>query len=1431
MLREWFPIALVCFSSIGLAHAQRADQQVVRAAADRQGFSQAVVEIEVPHPSFLTAENSHKSIQLPGFGAALGRPGTPDLPSKTYWVAIPPGATPVLTVLDAPESLIPGVRPRPFPTEDVRSEDQSDELALGPKVRRSHRSLEDDVIYRGARLYPDAVVRLGEIGVFRDQRYVEVIVTPVRFDPRAGGVRFASRIKLEVRFEGDDGRRTSATRDARFEDVYRRAFVNYAQGTTFRIETAPETRESASPAAPTAGPLYRIKIRQNGVVRLDFTRMTGTGFTTQPISTWKLTNRGLEVPLHVNDVNANDLLDSGDWVQFYGQALDDEPKALLHTSMPDGRDLFTANDFTDENVYFLTTEVGPRSRMATRVGDPVVRTPPTDFEAIAHVETDDAFRPLGGVDPWFWFPTLSNPGTVPNPASRPPDIVPLPGLASGTLPAHVTVRVRGSSEDANIFPDHLSRVTLTTSADALLATNNDDGTFDGRSIYTHSFDWTYPGSGPGLTNPAKVVLEVLPVSPGYSNQAILDWIEIKYRRSFVAAGDTLTFAWPDGDAQFDITGFVAGALPVVYEITGRVSGSGVVDAVRVTGATAPSSGAIRFRMDNDPAITDGTLRRFVVTGATAISVPATPDFQPDTVSSLKDNLTQADLIVMAHPNVLDNPAACSSASLTALLNLRASEGISSKVACIQDVYDEFNDGLPGPVAIKKFLTWVSSTTPGQGWANPKPSFVLLLGDGSFDYKGGTTNGNYVPTQIVFRDEVELGYYASDSLMAAIAGSDSMPELTVGRIPARNVTEANAALDKIRNYDSATPAGNWTRNVVFVSDRGKRDNGVINVTESLMFEQVNDDAEAWMKRPPHTDTKLRYFSDYCMNNVCNQPQMTIAIKNAVNAGAAVMQFEGHSNFNVWSDDRILDQGDTRFDLDDLHNGLMAPWLAAHNCLTGGFHTTALRVMGQDWVTKGDGGAVGVFSPSGLSLGTIGAEVSNVLFGDLYGPAKLRTTDTIVLDSLAFLCGNGAIISCQNYVLLGDPTTRLELPTVQPPTNVSATGGNQVVNLAWTASATAGATYDVYRTTDLIVPNYVKANASPIAGTAFADTGRTNAVTYYYAVVAVDPTGFESRWSHRNTDCGAPGPTDCLSATPLNPNPPAVPTGITVTDTETGGTLDVSWTANGEVDLLSYTVWWDDRPYSVSTPYRNSRNTNKSTSTKLTGLANNTTYYIAVTATNTSGQTSNYSTEVQGIPHLVQGVRSPQFIRSLHVDKSGSDALLTWNAVTLDIYNKATTISKYEVYRGTSPTFVPDVTTLIGSPTSTTFTDVGALGGATPSYYYLVRAVDSSNNGGGLGEQLPNGIFLLTVARSATPGNVVLSWPPVTTNFDGGPVRLGFYQVYASGSKFRRSDIRDGQTPPGPPVTTTSGTSVELTPGPGIQYYSVLVVDAKGNVSPF
>jgi len=80
-----------------------------------------------------------------------------------------------------------------------------------------------------------------------------------------------------------------------------------------------------------------------------------------------------------------------------------------------------------------------------------------------------------------------------------------------------------------------------------------------------------------------------------------------------------------------------------------------------------------------------------------------------------------------------------------------------------------------------------------------------------------------------------------------------------------------------------------------------------------------------------------------------------------------------------------------------------------------------------------------------------------------------------------------------------------------------------------------------------------------------------------------------------------------------------------------------------------------------------------------------------------------------------------------EKSGDDAVLTWNKITTDTLGNSELMHYYVVYRNTSPSFIPGSSDSIGyaSHPDTTFTDTGVLD-STDSYYYLVKAVDWARN---------------------------------------------------------------------------------------------------------
>jgi len=216
----------------------------------------------------------------------------------------------------------------------------------------------------------------------------------------------------------------TARAPSRFESIYRNAFINYEQGKDFRI-AAPDADAATSPSLATTGPRRRLVVREHGVVRLDYAFFLAEApeFLAEDPRRFRLESRGEQVPLQIKQLPGNPaVLDAGEWVQFYGQPLDDDPKTVLNTDNGGNEDLYELRDFSDDNVYFLTVANSQQPQMSSRAATPGVLTPPTHFETTARAEVDDEWLPLGGTDPWFWLPYLFE--AVPLRT----ETVPLPGL-------------------------------------------------------------------------------------------------------------------------------------------------------------------------------------------------------------------------------------------------------------------------------------------------------------------------------------------------------------------------------------------------------------------------------------------------------------------------------------------------------------------------------------------------------------------------------------------------------------------------------------------------------------------------------------------------------------------------------------------------------------------------------------------------------------------------------------------------------------------------------------------------------------------------------------------------------------------------------------------------------------------------------------------
>ncbi len=187
--------------------------------------------------------------------------------------------------------------------------------------------------------------------------------------------------------------------------------------------------------------------------------------------------------------------------------------------------------------------------------------------------------------------------------------------------------------------------------------------------------------------------------------------------------------------------------------------------------------------------------------------------------------------------------------------------------------------------------------------------------------------------------------------------------------------------------------------------------------------------------------------------------------------------------------------------------------------------------------------------------------------------------------------------------------------QTPINFYATGGVTSTIVYWTKNLeTDLANYKLYVSTYSCGFLLKTATATPTTvQTSYQSTGLTAGVTYYYQLTAIDGLSNESP------------PTTEVSALAQSVSPPSAPTGLTAT--AGNQKVDLKWNPNTESNLAGYNLYCS----SVGVYFKvNQSLISGATTYSNTSLTNGVTYYYKLTAVNTLGGESNYSSEVSARP---------------------------------------------------------------------------------------------------------------------------------------------------------------------------------------------------------
>jgi hypothetical protein len=149
--------------------------------------------------------NSGYQVSMDNFGQLL-IPGKPNLPSKIFSIAIPPGAEIVDVDYSTTDTIISGVYniiPSPLP----RVIGEEDPVLYEKDLQRYNDNYNS--VYTSNSPYPSSIVEINGNGGYRKYNLVDVRVNPITYYPQSGSLVYHSTISISIEYNIAQGFSTS----------------------------------------------------------------------------------------------------------------------------------------------------------------------------------------------------------------------------------------------------------------------------------------------------------------------------------------------------------------------------------------------------------------------------------------------------------------------------------------------------------------------------------------------------------------------------------------------------------------------------------------------------------------------------------------------------------------------------------------------------------------------------------------------------------------------------------------------------------------------------------------------------------------------------------------------------------------------------------------------------------------------------------------------------------------------------------------------------------------------------------------------------------------------------------------------------------------------------------------------------------------------
>jgi hypothetical protein len=899
------------------------------------------------------------------------KPGEPWLPDYRVNFGIPHNSNPVVKIINISQDKIQNIFILPTP------DSLNQPLEMLPYEKE---------IYNRNNYFPVSSVEIDNDFVMRYIRIATLSIAPYQINPISRELIFNKRIVVQIDFKIDplDNRVINLVKDKMTDDILRSSVINYDIARDFigkPVSVSPE-----SPGSYWYNPsknYYKIYLNKKGVYRITYDMLINAGVPPGELHdmNFELFNNGESVPIDVVDLNQDNIFNEGDYFQFVGGPA---KPADEYTRM---------NIYNTINVYWFSYQADSLNYYQYIDGFPVTSSPliSSSTETLRY-EKDLNYQRFGHApnsnrDYWMWGPaearnrtpfrdflfwiedsiTYYRNETKPDARIR----VGLHGQTTNTCPAQnghsATIRINGHTLGIKQWNGQESALFEKS---FFIGTNHSGDTVGFQTNHRQLF----------------AVFMFGDICEEYQNDYVwINYIELDYWRWNRTYYNHFFFTSPPGDFgenRYYLWRWLRDNMKIY--IPGR-------------GEVIPNPHILNSS-DNAVVFTDtiSVQTDYYCVADDYYLLPDSITYNSDP-SDLRNNANGADYIIVTHSKFRE--------AADRLADFRSSiVGGSYRVKIIEinSIYNEFSYGLLNPFALRDFAKYAF-----ENWQEPAPSFIVLIGDASYDYRQifPTNRKNYIPS-VPFHDSIgNFGQLPSDNSIVMVEGNDTYPDIAIGRLSCESLEEANVLVDKIVNYpgDDTKP---WKENVILLASGLNYDdqirfgfNNAAKQLEGLHLLPNGINATKVFNFPEPPD--IEFWGD--------GPRM----RQEINKGAVAVSYYGHGGGSQW--DLIF----TKDDIPELNNGDRLPFISSITCFTAHFDNA--ESFGEVFTKIPNKGAIGFWGSVSLTWWPSGHNMNSQLFHRIF-----TNRNYVIGSSILGTLSVGNTLMIPQIAYLGDPALELAIP---------------------------------------------------------------------------------------------------------------------------------------------------------------------------------------------------------------------------------------------------------------------------------------------------------------------------------------------------------------------------------------------------------------------